>query len=687
MGDSMEDRRVNYRVIGLCAFSFLLAAVLALACSSAPAFASSKTHLSSTKTTLLQTTSKTITIKGSKKNIKKIKKASWKVEKGKSIISLSKKKKTSVKVTAKKAGKATLAVKVNGKKTYRCSVSVKSNSITARVGDTVTIDPVGASKNDWITCTVSGDSTLNRQSVSAGKTTYTAVNSGSSKVKASFGKKSETYYVKVKERYSYSLTPLIKPFNTYYYLKTDDPNPFDLRFTNSTGSLAPSTTIFNDVGYQDAAFAHVKGGYLFKAESSDFKGGKLRMERVLNGTRPYNLSAAQIAEGDYVSGRSGNTAYLWQGAGGGVSFASRVGDYCNTAQSLSVPAAKGYVQYLVDTCTSPSNDLFTNLDAVQKELNAYAIYPIGEYDSNKPTANSPYPGLRCTSAHEYGYLSPYCHQYESGATLARALYPYVLDSLGFPGTMQKVAKKLDPSCTVTQGSAHSRVDVTSNGQTRSYGGAGAGDPSKPFYSADITKRYTFTGGSGDLASCSTLDSVHSLLASYNTSAAKRAEEYQKAVSHDQIGTVIGNGTWLRCYGGAYSYMTRYCYNGDCIDLYNTWVDGRYLDGFCRFKKGEKWEDHPMANIVLRNQTYTTQNGNVRTADLYFTYDASTKTWRAPYAYQETSGSYSNNVTLPDEFVLTEDEVKNLNLDANTNTDPSSGYIYDTKSEPGTPFGN
>lgn len=370
-----------------------------------------------------------------------------------------------------------------------------------------------------------------------------------------------------------------------------------------------------------------------------------------------------------------------------MQFGSRVGDYYNAGQSLSVPKAQGYVQYLVDTCTSPSSDLFTNLDAVEKELNAYAIYPIGEYDSNKSNSDSPYPGLQCTSAYEYGYLSPYCHQFQSGATLARALYPYVLDSLGFPGTMQRVAKKLDPSCTVKEGSAHYLVDVTSNGKTRSYGGAGAGDPSKPFYTADITKRYTFTGDGADMAVHSTLDSVHSLLASYNTSAAQRAEEYGETVSFDQVGKVIGNGAWLRCVGGAYSYMTRWCYNGECIDLDDTWVDGRYLDGFCRFKKGEKWEDHPTANIVLRNQTYTTKDGNVRTADMYFEYDASSKTWRAPYAYEETSGHYTTNMELPDEFVLTQDEVKKLDLDANTDANPSSGYIYDAKKEPGTPFDN
>ena len=88
------------------------------------------------------------------------------------------------------------------------------------------------------------------------------------------------------------------------------------------------------------------------------------------------------------------------------------------------------------------------------------------------------------------------------------------------------------------------------------------------------------------------------------------------------------------------------------------MDGRYINSHEGMVLGEKFSDHPTADIIVRNQTYTDSNGETSTGDIVYEYDSATKTWRAPYYY---SGGwwYSSNMELPDEFILTAAEVKTI----------------------------
>lgn len=72
--------------------------------------------------------------------------------------------------------------------------------------------------------------------------------------------------------------------------------------------------------------------------------------------------------------------------------------------------------------------------------------------------------------------------------------------------MANVAKALQPDCTVSSGSAHYLVDVTWNGTTKSYGGAGNGN-TDPVMSKYIESLFTFDGGANDYAFSSSLDKL------------------------------------------------------------------------------------------------------------------------------------------------------------------------------------
>ena len=85
--------------------------------------------------------------------------------------------------------------------------------------------------------------------------------------------------------YSYAITPVLDPFNEYFYVKTDNPDPFSFRFVdNSTvygenganGSINllydswnEEAIIFSDVVYEDKSTSRVKGGYIFKGNNTD----------------------------------------------------------------------------------------------------------------------------------------------------------------------------------------------------------------------------------------------------------------------------------------------------------------------------------------------------------------------------------------------------------------------------------
>ena len=62
----------------------------------------------------------------------------------------------------------------------------------------------------------------------------------------------------------------------------------------------------------------------------------------------------------------------------------------------------------------------------------------------------------------------------------------------------------------------------------------------------------------------------------------------------------------------YSYAPAYSY-------YDVWVDGRYVNDYNYWEQGAKFSDHPTADIILTDQTYTTKNGDVKNGDIVYSY--------------------------------------------------------------------
>lgn len=127
------------------------------------------------------------------------------------------------------------------------------------------------------------------------------------------------------------------------------------------------------------------------------------------------------------------------------------------------------------------------MGAVQQGLDTLALYPRGTKDVNKKNTDLPYPMLTVSPYPELS-LNEWYQMYESAEEplFLNYLYPYILDSLGFPSVMASVAKRLDPSCQVQWDTYHYLVDVTKDGETRTYGGAGSGG-NDPLYSNRVEK--------------------------------------------------------------------------------------------------------------------------------------------------------------------------------------------------------
>lgn len=74
--------------------------------------------------------------------------------------------------------------------------------------------------------------------------------------------------------------------------------------------------------------------------------------------------------------------------------------------------------------------------------------------------------------------------------------------------------------------------------------------------------------------------------------------------------------------------------------------------------------------------------------MIYRYDKDSRTWKNDLLNRvkyKDNGSYKemDDSNFIDACTITFDEALEMNLDANTNLDPTSYYIYDTVTEPGT----
>ncbi len=492
-------------------------------------------------------------------------------------------------------------------------------------------------------------------------------------------------------QYTYEITPIISNFNEFFFVKTDDPDPSSFRFADKSSKysedsyISAYSTEFADVDYEDSSTLRTGGGYIFSSYSTD--GGEVVLQKKEN--------------------------YTWT----------------DTDVTVTLPVLVDDVDYLIDTYAT-KDSFFDNMSAVQSGFSSICLYSgssiRGELYRNENLkwrlANSPH-------ADQKLYInSPYSRR-NGKRLLASAIYPYRYDSLGFPSVMGTVSKRLDSSSSYTWDSYnHYLINVTYNGETKSYGGAGSGE-GKEISESDIIKRYDLSDSSDEI----TLDSTLSLLREYSKIEVPDDIPREDALTWESVYNTVGSGAWVKT-ANAYAYLYQnddrnYHYaeefgtghsiywSGSLGMASDTWVDGRYLSVHEAFVKGEKFEDHSTSSIIFTNMklpqvtftySYTYNYSAGKYEKKYSDVSVSERTVNARFVYNSTegchvadsstigSGSYDDlkalaeqgliSADIPAKFRLTAEDAKALGVDAKTDIDPEYGYSYNGKDDPGTPFG-
>lgn len=491
-------------------------------------------------------------------------------------------------------------------------------------------------------------------------------------------------------QYSYEIIPLLSPFNDFFYVKTDNPDPSYVRFVDKDSvyyteedlaSDAPCairycTRCYADVVYEEKQTRRVKGGYIFVRDTGyNMDGGDLVLQQA---DRPY------IKE--YYDGYTSESCP----------------DYIDTAVHVSCADVRPADQYLVDTYASPSNTFFENLSAIESALTSLSLYPKDLLDTDRPSP-TPYPCLATSPYYELFLNEHYETMYERSTegVLSISMHPFVLHSLSFPGMMSSVAHILEPTCTISYGPVHYLIEVSYNGESRFFGGAGNGT-TNDLYSKFIQKVYTFDQSETDYAFHGDLEKMEALYHDYEQHSEQELSVARDLISGNTFIETTKMGTWIKVasegfgYGKSYTYI--YPLSSYNHVASNAWVDGRYISIHEQFYKGVRFGDpFPYAqgtidtgksDIILRNVTFRDLYGELVTRDACYSYQADTDDWRAYYSY--TGGSwYSEGMILPDELILTREEVNTMHekgeLDKNTDHAPLSGLLYDGTAYPGTPF--
>lgn len=636
-----------------------------------------KVSLSTKKLTVTKGKRKTLKVKNAKKTVK------WKILSGKKRITLKKKSKAAVTIKGKKKGTAKVQATI-GKTKLVCKVTVKNKK------------------------------TATSKSKKTSKPTATPKPKKTSK---------PTENWKNVEKYSYEVLPLMAPFNSYFYIKTDNPDPDSFQFADEetkypqTGiygegkfsRILPTDVVFSDVKYENKEKRRVKGGYIAEVSGAQTDGGELRLqERKVIGTTPVlNLG-------------TGETSY------------EKKYEYRDTAVTVQVDALKDVVDYLISTYGDSSKPYFDNLSGIQsgfkKECLYSGVYVLGE---QKRSTTAPYYGLS-TSPHvdqTFYIQSPY-YRSESESMLVSELYPMRYDSLGFPSIMRSVAEKLDSTVTVKWSStAHYLIDVTYNGETKSYGGAGS-DGGQGINANQIKYWYSFDGSNDDAYMMCNLTDVSSMIREYGKLEVQEEPTDQAKLTWESVRKTVGKeGSYVKLtlltsvFGGStdgYTFMYDDGSSGEGSQGWgavghfsNAWYDGRYFNRYEYYYPGAKFEDTVKTEspaIIMKDVKIKlpddgkTYYYNYQTMDKVNRYNAETGKWSGFMAYQYDSKSqtwkadildcikyYSEDYKYKgiddqnfiDACTITMDEALAMNLDANTDKEPSCYYIYDRVTSPGT----
>lgn len=544
-------------------------------------------------------------------------------------------------------------------------------------------------------------------------------------------------------KYSYTVTPLLSPFNEYFFVKTDNPDPLSFRFADKStkysedgGSLSVNydswdekMKLYADVAYENESTGRVKDGYIFSGSYTD--GGEVTLQ--------YKKEISYQEYDKLNKAGDPNIGYIKQiiessGSGGGGWQSYSIAGYYkweDTGIKVTLPKLKNCLDYLIDTYATKSS-FFENMDAVQEGFSSICLYSGSSIRGElykKPDS------FWCVTTYNHTDQSFYIfspYDRKNGKSLfATAIYPYRYDSLGFPSMMSSVAKALEPSCTVEWNSySHAHISVTFGGETKSYGGQGNGE-GQGITEDKIIRTFTFAKSEPAL----TLESAKKLLQQYAGLKIPDDIPRDDELTWEQIANKAGpDGMWIMDNVGRFAFV----YKDPDSDYYSsdewgvgyqiywggamgyasdTWVDGRYVGNGESVVLGEKFEDHPTSDIILLNykfpevtfssklkydydakkyyREYSDVKVTEKTKTVRFHYNSSDNRWEADSGALP-SGSYFYNMEelvekgllaqkYLDDMVLTQAEVKALKIDRNTESLPRAGYNYSGKVEPGTPL--
>lgn len=369
---------------------------------------------------------------------------------------------------------------------------------------------------------------------------------------------------------------------------------------------------------------------------------------------------------------------------------------------------------------------FEKMDAVQKGLDSIALYSGVYVRGNLMKSNtSPYYGLS-TSPHvdQTFYIQDPYYRTSSTPMLVSSMYPFRLDSVGFPSQMSMVAKTLDSSVTSKwNANAHWLVDVTYKGQTKSYGGQGNGGGQG--ITSDLVKyRYSFTGAASDAYNKRSWSDLYDMINDYGKMKVPEEKKDLPALTWKDISNTVGTaGSYVRLvlinsiFGGGCGYTFLYK-NGDAAYpgyFSDAWYDGSYFNSHEFFEKGTTFNDKDAstASIIIKDakipfpeapegKEYLYNHNTIDKAENYneatgvwsgfmrYDYDKESNTWIAVLYRNSTcrdketmQTSSIEDEAFKDVCELTLQEVKAMSIDRNANTDSKGYYNYDMTVSQGT----
>ena len=398
-------------------------------------------------------------------------------------------------------------------------------------------------------------------------------------------------------QYSYKIIPLLQPFNEYFFVKTDNPNPKSFRFIDQTtvydakGYISFCGLAFADIHYDNPETRRVNGGYIFRCSGRNVDGGEIMLQ-VANVNKEYYYS------------------WIWE----------------NTGKTFTLPRLMDVKDYLIETYAA-GDSFFDKMDAVQKGFSSVCLYDGSYLRGTLERTNDYWMAAAVGYADQILFINSPYNRKDNKSLFATAVYPFRYDSLGFPGMMVSVAKRLDSTSTHQWNEKyHYLVDITCDGVTKSYGGAGNGK------GQGIDEENIEYLSFGDNGTSFTLDSARERLERYAKLPIEDDIPRDDELTWKQIADTVGEGAWVRVAGSTspvygnhdasksvYTYLhskgsgtkfyeeesgagNRLYWGGDLGYTKETWVDGRYVDIGRRFVPGATFEDHPTSDLLFTEIT-------------------------------------------------------------------------------------